>query len=144
MSNWGTPAERISEFVDYHINPIVKVLRTVLRDTLDFLRTLEELGLIPEIAMFGTIDVVGLYPNIPHEDGLESMRKVLSEFKEIVNVSEWYVNGVGLIEMTTIILENNYFEFDGIYIGKSRGQLLVLSLPRPMPIYLCMFWRQEC
>ena len=115
---------------------------TVLRDTSDFLRRLEELGHIPEVAIFGTIDVVGLYPHIPHEDGLESMRKVLSEFKEIVNVSEWYVDGVDLIQMATIILENNYFEFDGdIYWQK---QLLVLSLPRPMPIYLCMFWKQEC
>ena len=86
------------------------------------------------------------YPHIPHKDGLESMRKVLSEFKEIVSVSEWYVDGVDLIEMAAIILENNYFEFDGdiLYIGKSRGQLLVLSLRRLMPIYLCMFWRQQC
>ena len=135
MSNCGTPTERNSEFVDHHINPIVKVLLTVLRDTSDFLRRLEELGHIPEVAIFGTIIVAGLYPHIPHEDGLESMRKVLSEFKEIVNVSEWYVDGVDVIEMATIILENNYFEFDGdIYIGKSRGQLLVLSLPQLMPI----------
>ena len=55
--------ERISEFVDYHMNPIVKVLATVLSDTSDFLR------------------------------GLDSLRKVLSDFKE-VNVSEWYVDGV--------------------------------------------------
>ena len=43
--------------------------------------------------------MVGLYPHISHEDGLECMRKVLSEFKEIVNVSEWYVDGMDLIEM---------------------------------------------
>ena len=45
--------------MDYHINPIVKVLPTVLRDTSDFLRRLEGLDHIPEIAIFGTIDVVG-------------------------------------------------------------------------------------
>ena len=64
------------------------------------------------------------------------MRKVLSEFK-IVNVSEWYVDGVDLIEMATIISEN-LLSLMGIYIGKSRGQLLVLSLPWLMPyIYVC-------
>jgi hypothetical protein len=51
------------------------------------------------------------------------MRKVLSEFKEKVNVSEWYVDGVDLIEMATMILENNYFEFDGEIFGRSREQL---------------------
>ena len=61
MSNCGAPTEMISEFVDYRINPIVKVLPTVLRDTSDFLRRLEELEHIPEVAIFGTIDVVGLY-----------------------------------------------------------------------------------
>ena len=45
----------------YHINPIVKSLPTVLSDTSDFLRKLENLGYIPETAIFGTIDVVGLY-----------------------------------------------------------------------------------
>ena len=124
VSNCGTPTERISEFVDYHINPIVKVLPTVLRDTSDFLRRWEGLGHIPEIAIFGTIDVVGLYPHIPHEDGLESMRKVLSEFKEIVNVSEWYVDGMDLIEMATIILENNYFEFDGDIYWQKQGRAI--------------------
>ncbi|CAB4014607.1 Hypothetical predicted protein [Paramuricea clavata] len=63
VSNCGTPTERISEFVDYHINPIVKVLPTVLSDTSDFLRRLDELGHIPEGAIFGTIDLVGLYPH---------------------------------------------------------------------------------
>ena len=45
----------------YYINPIVKSLPTVLSDTSDFLRKLENLGYIPETAIFGTIDVVGLY-----------------------------------------------------------------------------------
>ena len=52
---------------------------------------------------------------------MESVRKVLSEFKEIVNVSEWYVDGMDLIEMATIILENNYFEFDGDIYWQKQG-----------------------
>ena len=89
VSNCGTPTERISEFVDYHINPIVKCLPSVLVDTSDFLRRLENVGYIPETAIFGTIDVVGLYPHIPHDEGLDSMRKVLEEFRDktILSVS---------------------------------------------------------
>ena len=121
ISNCGTPTERISEFVDYHINPIVKSLPTVLRDTSDFLRKLEDLGYIPETAIFATIDVVGLYPHIPHGEGLDSMKEILNEFKGKVNYGEWYVDGVDLVEMATIILENNYFEFDGQIYWQKQG-----------------------
>ncbi|CAB4000524.1 Hypothetical predicted protein [Paramuricea clavata] len=88
----------------------------VLSDASNFLRRLDELEHIPEAGegdIFGTIDVVGLYPHIPHKDGLDSMKNVLSEFKEKVNVIEWYVDGVDLIELATLILENNYFKIDG-------------------------------
>jgi hypothetical protein len=73
--------------VDYHINPIVKCLPSALVDTSDFLRRLENVGYISETAIFGIIDVVGLYPHIPHDEGLDSMRKILEEFRD----NEWFV-----------------------------------------------------
>ena len=70
--------EKISEFVDYHINPIVKSLPIVLSDTSDFLRKLENLGRISETAIFGAIYVVRLYSHIlPHSEGLKSMKEIL-------------------------------------------------------------------
>ena len=68
--------------MDHHINPIVKILPSVLSDTSDFLRKLENLGNIPETAIFWSIDVVDLYPHIPHSEGLESMKEILKELKE--------------------------------------------------------------
>ena len=100
------------EFVDYHTNPIVKSLPTVLRDTSNFLkRKLENLRYIPETAILATIDVVGLYPHIPHGEGLDSMKKNLNEFKGKVNYEEWYIDGVDLVKMATIILENNIIDY---------------------------------
>ena len=32
---------------------------------------------LPEGAILCTVDVVGLYPSIPHEEGLEALRDVL-------------------------------------------------------------------
>ena len=99
VSNCGTRKERISEFVDYHNNPIVKCLPSVFVDTFEFLRRLENVGYIPETAIFRTIDVVGLYPHIPHDEGLDSMRKILEEFRDKTTFSEWFVDGVDLLEM---------------------------------------------
>ena len=46
---------------------------------------------------------------------------LLKEFKGNVNYGDWYVDGVDLAEMATIILENNYFEFDGQMYWQKQG-----------------------
>ena len=79
VSNCGTPTERISEFVDFYLQPIVKTLPHVIKDTTEFLYKLKELGDIPEGAIICSMDVVGLYPHIPHDEGLESIRVVMQE-----------------------------------------------------------------
>ena len=40
---------------------------------------LKGLGKVPENAILVTADVVGLYPSIPHEDGLEALYTKLEE-----------------------------------------------------------------
>jgi hypothetical protein len=85
-------------------------------------------------AIFGTIDVVAwiLSTYIPHKDGLDSMKKALSGFKEKVNVNEWYVDGViDLIEMATLILENNYFEFDVEIYWQKHGTAIGTKFAPP-------------
>ena len=41
------------------------------------MKKIRDLGDIPENSILCSIDVVGLYPNIPHEEGLQAMRKLL-------------------------------------------------------------------
>ena len=84
--------------MDHYLQPIVKSLPNVIRDTTDFLKRLQDLGDIPEGAILCTMDVVGLYPHIPHLEGL-SMDK-----GEGLSLDD-------LIDLTKIILDNNYFEF---------------------------------
>ena len=51
------------------------------KDTPDFLRQLEELKKepLPENFFPISIEVVGLYNNIPHEEGIECMKEALDE-----------------------------------------------------------------
>ena len=58
------------------------------------------LGHIPSTAILCTIDVVGLYPHIPHGEGLEVLREAFISAENELPVDE------------LISLENNYFEFD--------------------------------
>ena len=81
ISNCGTATERISEFLDFHIQPLVsQLVPSVIKDTTDFLKKLHNLGFIPNTAILCTIDVVGLYPHIPHREGLDSLRWAMENF----------------------------------------------------------------
>ena len=74
---------------------------SVIKDTSDFLQKLESLGHIPSTAILCTIDVIGLYPHIPHGEGLGAF-----------NRAEWELPVEDLVSLARLVLENNYFEFD--------------------------------
>ena len=65
----GTPTEKISEFFDHQLQPIMKQANSNIKDTVDFLEKLRAIGEIPRAAILITADVVGLYPSIPHDEG---------------------------------------------------------------------------
>lgn len=50
-----------------------------------------------------TIDVVGLYPNIPHEEGLASSRKHINRENKEVTTDIW-------VKLADIVLKNKYFQ----------------------------------
>ena len=43
-----------------------------------FLKLINDIGEIPSGSLLVTFDVVGLYPHIPHEEGIETMKKYLN------------------------------------------------------------------
>ena len=60
ISNCGTPTEKASEFVDHHLQPIMKSGVSDVKHTNDFLSNLKNLRKIPENEFLVTADVVGL------------------------------------------------------------------------------------
>ena len=62
------PTERISQFVDYHLQPLVHKLPSFVKDTNDFLNKLLTIGNLPSDSMLVTLDVSSLYTNIPHNE----------------------------------------------------------------------------
>ena len=72
------------------------------------------------------MDAVGLYPNIPHEDGLSALRKQLETQKENVLTDT-------IIDLAEVVLKNNIFTS----AIKDRELLLVPNLHLPIAFYLC-------
>ena len=113
ISNCGTLTEHISEYLDHHLNPLVSQGTSYIKDTNHFLARLSKLDKIPEGALLCTVDVVGLYPSIPHGEGLEAIKQALDrrENPEVATDT--------LVGLASLVLDNNYFEFnDKIYRQK--------------------------
>ena len=73
ISNCGYYTENISSFLDFHLQPIAKKVKSYIKDTNDFLKKLRSLTNLPDNCLLCTMDVVGLYPNIPHDEGLSAL-----------------------------------------------------------------------
>ena len=59
--------------------------------------------------------MVGLYPSIPHDEGLGALRTALNS-RENQSVST-----DTLVELADLVLSNNFFEFNGDFFKQIRG-----------------------
>ena len=98
-------SEKISELVDHSIKPLIPGTPSFIRDSFDFLGKLRSLRSLPDGFILITIDVVGLYPSIPHDDGLGS----LSEFLDTHHYNHTIRDGI--CELAHLVLKRNIFEF---------------------------------
>ena len=69
--------ENISSFLDYHLQPIAQKVKSYIKDTINFLNKVKKLRSLPDGAILCTMDVVGLYPNIPHGESLACLHRLL-------------------------------------------------------------------
>ena len=115
ISNSGFYKENISGFLDSHLKPTAAKVKSYIKDTNNFLRKLENLPKLPDDVILCTIDAVGLYPNIPNDEGLLFLKKALDK-RRIKTVST-----ESLIERTELVLKNNYFEFNDRFRKQKEG-----------------------
>ena len=114
ISNSGFHTENFSEFLDFYLQPLAKSFRSYIKDTNHFLQKIQSLGNIPEDAILCTIDVVALYPSIPHNEGLEVLRKGLH------SRADQSVSTDSLMD-SEVVLKNNMFEFNGRFYHQTIG-----------------------
>ena len=75
-----------------------------------------------------TIDVVGLYPNIPHNEGLEAIRKA---FDKRDNQT---ISMDSLIVLAECVLKNNFFEHNMRYFKQLQGTAIGTKFAPPYAI----------
>ena len=72
FSSNSHPTDRISHFIDHHLQPLVHKLPSYVKDTNDFLNKLLTIGKLPSNSLLVTLDVSSLYTNIPHNEGINA------------------------------------------------------------------------
>ena len=105
ISNCGFYTENISS----------QVTNQIIKDTNHFLRKIRELVQLPEGTILFMINVVGLYPNIPHDEGLAFLKDFLeSRVEKLVTTDT-------LIKLAELVFQNSIFEFSDKTYKQIRG-----------------------
>ena len=66
ISNSSYYTENISSFLDFHLKPLAQKVKSYIQDTTDFLKKIANIPPFPDDLILCTLDVVGLYQNIPY------------------------------------------------------------------------------
>ena len=115
ISNCGFYTENISAFLDFHLQPLAREVKSYIKDTNDFLKKLRPLTNLPNNIFLCSVDAVGLYPKILHGEGLSALQKIL-ELKRDKKVST-----STLVELAEVVLKNNVFAFGKKILKQLRG-----------------------
>ena len=70
-----------------------------------------------------TFDITSLYTNIPHNEGTESIKKMLAIHKPPDSLP----HNSYIIELLELVLTNNHFEFNDRYYYQISGTAMELN-----------------
>ena len=115
VSSNSHPTERISQFVDFHLQPLVTKLPSYVKDTTHFLNKLNSIGQLPDGILLVTLDISSLYTNIPHNDGIQACSEFLDQR---LNPT---IQTTRLCDLIRMILTNNTFTFNGQHYRQING-----------------------
>ena len=128
ISNSSYYTENISSFIEYHLKPLAQKVKSYIKDTNDFLKKLSALPPLPDNVILCTIDVVGLYPDIPHEGGLTAIKEALDKREDKSISTET------LMELAECVLKNNIFEHNEDLYKQLRGTAIGTKMAPPYAV----------
>ena len=132
VSSNGCPTERMSAFVDTKLKPLVASVPSFIRDTKHLLIEISALPPFPPHVLLVTMDVVGLYNNIPHKDGMDACRKFLDQRSACEPPTADNI----IMKLIDLALNLNCFTFN----GKHYRQILGTAMgTRMAPSYANLF-----
>ena len=137
ITNSSYFAENISSFVDFNSKPKAQKVKSYIQDTKNFLKKAANLPPLPDDLILFKIDVVGLYPNIPYEEGLIAITKALDTRKDKT------ISTDSLIDLAECVLKHNIFEHDKAVFKQLKGTATGTKMAPPYAIIFMEFLEEE-
>ena len=135
ISSVNCHTSRISELVDYYLQPEVKKLKSYVKDTTDFIKKIEAMDHVSDDSYLVSLDVRSLYSYIPHKDGIEAVKQKLKKSKPSISIKI-------ILTFLKLILTLNNFVFNGInYLQKKGCAMGTKCVPSYANIF--MGWFEE-
>ena len=119
ISSINCHTTKISEFVDYHLQPFVKSLYSYVQDTTDFLNKIKDASKnLPEQTILVTMDVKSLYTNIPNQEGIDAVKSFLeySEKQHLIPVIKAFLWLILTLNNFTFN-DKNFLQTSGVSMG---------------------------
>ena len=132
ISGCNSPTEKLSQYLDFYLKPIVRSIPSYIKDITHFLRVILDQTEIPNNTILVTLDVKSLFTNIPHDKGINLC---------LTAIQNHYQSNTPLpiqhLKQTLIfILQYNHFTFN----GKTYLQIHGTSMGTPFaPNYANIF-----
>jgi hypothetical protein len=116
VSDVNSESYRISEYIDFFINPLSCLHPSYLKNTYDFVEQIRD-QIVEEKNLIVTGDVSSLYTNMNINRTLACVKKALANTRGLDPIRP----DRELLELLELTLKNNDFEFDGNYYLQTFG-----------------------
>ena len=113
VSSVNSVTEHISEFLTKCIQPLTSKLKSNITDTKNFLKSILIKKPSKEEIYFISLDVVSLYTNVPHEEGINTCIYYTEKYRN--KLPKFVPNTTILKTLFNFVLENNYFLFNELF-----------------------------
>ena len=107
--------EKLSEFIDVLLNPLVTKTSSYVRDTSDFINKISDIDLENKPTIIASLDVCSLYTQIPQLLGLKCIAKVLRGNRDLP------LPAYKILEILKVVLNCNNFTFNGEHFLQIQG-----------------------
>jgi hypothetical protein len=120
LSGNGHPTENSSILIDYLLQPISTSHPYYLKDTTDLLNLLSRRS-IPIGSMLFTLDVVGMYTNIPIPEAINAVENAITTNISMLTRNKITYKKGAIMTLVSMILNKNFFKFNNTYYYQRHG-----------------------
>ena len=110
-----SPMEKMSMYLDSFLQQLAQKVDSYIKDTTHFLSNLSHLGQLDTNSLLVTIDIVSLYTNIPHRNGILATKGAL-ETRTTKEPKTWV-----LLRLLHFILTKTAFKFNNKFYEQISG-----------------------